>query len=332
MAVRFVPPPAEGSSSRAEHPGDLAEVIELRSQLRRPRATPLTDEMRGGHPAGSQTDGWSRARSHDPSLHDDDDRLASVVSDAEDESDTETEPDAPAAGPALHLVRPVVHANFAERVTQLGGTEHTGAAVQTNVDASKLDAADQDDDAESDDAAGDEHDVPSEIESAETGRTATEDGVRLLGRRARSSGELREELARLDHGVDAIEDVIDEFTRSLYLDDLGLARTLTEKLRDTKRASRSQIRVKLQARKLPNDVIETALGELDVDQEFELLRETARQRAAKLGGLDRQVAERRLLGFLARRGWSGEPATRAARDALDGAGRASRGGSGVRFQ
>ena len=75
--------------------------------------------------------------------------------------------------------------------------------------------------------------------------------------------------------------------------------------------------------------VQSALGELDVDEEFALLRETAQDRARKLGGLDRQTAERRLLGFLARRGWSGEPAMRAAREALDGS---APGGSGVRFR
>ncbi|QBE47873.1 regulatory protein RecX [Leucobacter triazinivorans] len=162
-------------------------------------------------------------------------------------------------------------------------------------------------------------------------RSASEDGVRILARRARSSGELREELLRLEHDPHEVELVIDEFETSHYLDDAGLARLLTEKLRDTKRASRSQIRLKLRARKLPDEVIEAALGELDTDEEFTILRETAQDRARKLAGLERQTAERRLLGFLARRGWSGEPAMRAAREALDGASRGNGSSSGVRF-
>ncbi|PRI10746.1 regulatory protein RecX [Leucobacter massiliensis] len=163
--------------------------------------------------------------------------------------------------------------------------------------------------------------------------TAKADGVRILARRARSSGELREELLRLDHEPGEVEAVIAEFADSLYLDDLGLARALTEKLRDAKRASRSQIRVKLRERRLPDAVIEEAVGELDAEEEFAILRETAAERARKLGGVDRQTAERRLLGYLARRGWSGEPALRAARDALDGVGGEGRGGcaGGVRF-
>lgn len=153
--------------------------------------------------------------------------------------------------------------------------------------------------------------------NSEPVRTASEDAVRLLARRARSSGELRRELASLGHDANEVEEVLLECESSLYLDDLGLARVLTESLRARKRASRAQIRVKLRERLLPDGVIEEALGELDDDEENELLRQAAADRARKMTGLDRQTAERRLLGFLARRGWSGERAVRVAREALD---------------
>lgn len=146
--------------------------------------------------------------------------------------------------------------------------------------------------------------------------SVTQDGVRLLARRARSSGELRRELIQCGHDPIAVDAVILEFESSLYLDDGGLARVLTENLRERKRASRAQIRVKLRERLLPDGVIEAALGDLDDDEEYELLVEAAVDRARRMRGLDRQTAERRLLGFLARRGWSGERATRAAREAL----------------
>ena len=148
-------------------------------------------------------------------------------------------------------------------------------------------------------------------------RTAMDDAVRLLARKARSSGELRRELHGLGHDHAEVDGVVLECESRLYLDDLGLARVLAETLRARKRASRSQIRLKLRERLLPDGVIETALGELDDDEEHELLRAAASERARKMGGLDRQTAERRLLGFLARRGWSGERAVRVAREALD---------------
>lgn len=155
---------------------------------------------------------------------------------------------------------------------------------------------------------------PTELENV---RTAMDDAVRMLARRARSSGELRRELVAKGHDHAEVDEVVLECESRLYLDDLGLARVVTENLRTRKRASRSQIRIKLRERLLPDGVIEEAIGELDQDEENDLLREAASERARKMSGLDRQTAERRLIGFLARRGWSGERAVRIAREALD---------------
>lgn len=152
--------------------------------------------------------------------------------------------------------------------------------------------------------------------------------VRLLARRPLSSGELRRELLGRGHPEHDVEEAIAECETSLYLDDLGLARVVCENLRERKGASRSQVRVKLRERLLPYEIIEVALGELDDNAEWELLRAAAADRARKLAGLERPVAERRLLGYLARRGWSGEAAVRAVRAALDTANAPG----GVRFQ
>ena len=80
--------------------------------------------------------------------------------------------------------------------------------------------------------------------------SAYEDGLRALGRRARTRGELQEDLLNKAHDPAEIEAVLDEFERSYYLDDIGLARVMTEKLRGSKRASRAQIRRKLRERRL----------------------------------------------------------------------------------
>ncbi|MBO1902101.1 regulatory protein RecX [Leucobacter weissii] len=141
--------------------------------------------------------------------------------------------------------------------------------------------------------------------------------VRLLARRARSSGELRRELLRSGHDARDVDAVILEFEGSLYLDDLGLARTVAEAQRERKRASLAQIRRKLRERLVPDGIIEEVLGEFDDGEERELLRQAADARAQRLADLDRRTAERRLLGFLARRGWSGEHASRVAREAID---------------
>lgn len=144
-----------------------------------------------------------------------------------------------------------------------------------------------------------------------------EDGIRLLARKALSTGELREQLSSRGHAEHDIEHLIGEFESGCYLDDVGLARTITEKMRESKRASRAQIRRKLQERLVQSDAIDEALADLDDGTEEELLREAANERAKRLIGLERVVAERRLIGFLARRGWGGSSTIRIAREALD---------------
>lgn len=301
MAVRFLPAPEEREPGRGEARADLAEVIELRGALKQQAWGESRASVWDRRPAA---EAWSQADDDRGQVPEPVAELKRAVADLVD------------AGTA------VAGGTESEAGSRSGaGRERSrtrrpsvGRKPSANRDASAVR------DTSVEDAASDREDGPT--------RSSYEDGVRLLGRRARSSGELREELLRLGHDSAEVEAVIGEFERSLYLDDLALARRVTEKLRESKRSSRSQIRVKLIGRRLPDAAIEAALSELDADEEFELLREAAVDRARKLGGLDRQTAERRLLGFLARRGWSGEPAMRAVRAALDGTSKPS---GGVRF-
>ena len=341
MAVRFLPSPAERGPSPREDRPDLAEVIELRSELVQRRW--LANEAEGGaedaaEPAPNGRDTGARnTADRAPGSRGNDTASVPGQSSARGRRD--------ASPIALRPARALLGGDAAGEprlapddgwgaasgsFSGLGSAAYagSGADAPTRVYTAQAPATPQERAAAATEpgsrrASGDSGD-------AERAR-CSEDGVRLLARRARSSDELRAELTALEHDPHEIEDVIAEFEASLYLDDDGLARNLAAKLRETKRASRAQIRRKLRERKLPDTAIEEALGELDDDEEFALLRETAAQRAEKLTGLDRQTAERRLLGFLARRGWSGEPASRAARDALDLAGTQAR-GSGVRFR
>lgn len=250
MAVRFLPAPEERPRPPREERGDLAEVIEFRSRLRRPAP--------------------------------------------EAEPEPEIEDKVEAERPRLVAA---VESGF-ERADADGG-------MALAVDA------------------GDEPDGP----------TAYEDAVKLLARKPLSSGELQRALVVAGHPEVDSEEAVATCEESLYLDDAGLACSVATKLRDSKGESKARIRQKLRERLLPDAAIEAALADLDDESEFELLAQTARDRARRMAGLDRQTAERRLLGFLARRGWSGEKASRAAREALDGAGGGPGGGRGtVRFR
>ncbi|UOQ60518.1 RecX family transcriptional regulator [Leucobacter rhizosphaerae] len=308
MAVRFLPPPGGDASPPGGDRTDLAEVIELRSLLS--HAKWRVPGSTGDEPAGESAGGDESAASGDESAASGDPSVISAVGTPKRSAVDASEPSN------------VVRADFG-RAAERAEPAAT-AAAELDEPAATLPA----EGAES----ADDFDA-SEASALGPERSANEDGVRLLARKARSSGELREELLRLGHDAYEVETVVEEFERSLYLDDVGLARVLTEKLREAKRASRAQIRTKLRARKLADAAIEAALDELDDEDEIALLRRAAADRARTLRDLDRPTAERRLLGFLARRGWSGEPAMRAVREALDAAAPRPRGGgSGVRFR
>ncbi|GAA1606127.1 regulatory protein RecX [Leucobacter chromiireducens] len=316
MAVRFLPPPGEPTAGAGPDRGNLAEVIELRGMLRQ-RA--WAEPVRDAEPA--------------PIGKADAEADADACADVDAQVSSETEATAPAPR-AMRSERTAVISALGDHLTRASELTRAVRAERVSEAGSDLptELGTGGDEIEDEGGAGIAGESDGENGADEAAQAAHDAGVRLLARRARSSGELREELLRLEHAAHDVDVVIAEFEERLYLDDAGLARAVTEKLRDTKRASRSQIRIKLRERRLPDAVIEAAIGELDDEEEFSLLREAAVARAGKLGGLDRAVAERRLLGFLARRGWSGEPASRAVREALDGTSRGGRGGSGVRFQ
>lgn len=150
--------------------------------------------------------------------------------------------------------------------------------------------------------------------------------VRGLSRKSLSVAEVE---ARLyTEGVaekDAL-DILERFARFGYLDDYRMAESLVLQLRERKKLGRSSIMQELRARKLDPDAIATALDELDGDDEYRTAMELARKRLPSLRSLSDEVAERRLSGFLARRGYSGALVQRVVRETV------RKPGSGVRFR
>lgn len=289
MAVRFLPAPEARTLGHASAPErtDLAEVIDLRSRLARPATEPVEEPVEEPSAGARAAHDVSQLR-----------RLRAAIEEVE------------GAGAEAAPACPPRPAGTKPRRARSGSTAGDLEAAQSMQAAQSARSR-----------------VSSEPPEPSPPRTAAEDGIRLLARRALSSDELRRELTRLGHDPHDADAAVFEFESNLYLDDLGLARVLAEELRERKRASRAQIRRKLRERLLPDGVAEQVLGEFDDDEEFELLSAAAADRARRLTGLDRPTAERRLLGFLARRGWSGESAVRAARAALD-----AQGSGTVRFR
>lgn len=145
--------------------------------------------------------------------------------------------------------------------------------------------------------------------------SAEESLVRKLRARSLSISEARQVLRgyELDRGT--VDDVIDDFCRRGYLDDVALAGVLVTSGVERKGQGRVALARALAQRGIPRDVIDGALDELPDDDDERAL-EFARSKARSLSRLDHDTALRRLVGQLARRGYNGAVAMKAAKAAL----------------
>ncbi|QHC66307.1 regulatory protein RecX [Rathayibacter sp. VKM Ac-2759] len=224
-----------------------------------------------------------------------------------DESATEPDVSAETSAPVSAIRRSEPGAGDAERIAELSA--HVARRSTT------------------DPREADPHEADLEIDAPEE-PDPEEIADRIVRGLSRKSLSIAEVEARLyTEGVaekDALE-IVERFTRFGYLDDYKMAEQLVLSLRERKKLGRSSIQQELRARKLDADAIATALDEFDGDDEYRTALELARKRLPSLRSLSDEVAERRLTGFLARRGYSGALVQRVVRETV------RRPGSGVRF-
>lgn len=141
--------------------------------------------------------------------------------------------------------------------------------------------------------------------------------LHALTRRGQSRAEIADLLRRREIDPVVAEAELDRLESVGLIDDRALALDLVDRLRTRKKLGPSALRNELMQRKLDRGAIDEALAESGQADDDDLLIELARDRARRLGGLDRTTAERRLVDFLARKGHTGSAARDAARRALD---------------
>ena len=173
-------------------------------------------------------------------------------------------------------------------------------------------------------------DASSEV-ADDLGGVSAEDADDLLTRRLRRSA-LSEREARTflaQRGVDAAvaEATVDRFTSRGWIDDAVLAEQLLYAGTSRKGQGRRAIAQTLNARGIGRDVADAALASLPDDDDERAL-DYARSKAHGLRSYDLETAMRRLMGQLARRGYSGSVAANAARTALN----EQRDSGGVQFR
>lgn len=180
-----------------------------------------------------------------------------------------------------------------------------------------------------------ERQAPSERRERRT-PSAEEVLLRKLRTRSLSVSEARAALRTADVDSLEVDEIVHDFIDRGYLDDRALADQLVLSGSERKAQGRKAIALVLAKRGVPRDIADEALADLP-DDDAERALEFAQTKARQLDRFDRETAVRRLVGQLARRGYSGSSALEAARSAIDDHrggrhGHAGGTGSGVRFR
>ena len=134
--------------------------------------------------------------------------------------------------------------------------------------------------------------------------------LRLLTARARTRAELATQLARRGYPDEVSAEVIDRLAEVGLVDDEDFAEQWVRSRRANAGKSKRALAAELRDKGVDNDVITTALADLDADAERDraekLVRDRLRrERLGEPGDRDeRNKVTRRLVGMLARRGYS----------------------------
>lgn len=144
--------------------------------------------------------------------------------------------------------------------------------------------------------------------------------LHALGRRGMSRAEVIDLLTRREIDPIVVQAEIERLEGVGLIDDEALAATLVDRLVDRKKLGPTALRAELVRRRIDPRAIESALALQEPDDEGALVTALVDDRMRRIGVLDRETAERRLLSYLARKGHGGSAARDAVRAALDEAG------------
>ena len=216
-------------------------------------------------------------------------------------------------------------------VTYLRGGAPAGSAPNGSAPAGSAPTAAPTEAHEADeDAPGAASSATAEADAAAEREHAEQVLLQRLRARSLSATEARTILAGTEIAEHEIDEVIDRFAELGYIDEGRLADQILHSHHERKGLGRSGVQAEMRRRGLDHDLILEKLEELP-DDEAERAIELACKRVQQLGRLDDQTVDRRLTGFLMRKGYASSAVRLAVKAAL-----ASRSGSGgasrVRFR
>jgi regulatory protein len=144
---------------------------------------------------------------------------------------------------------------------------------------------------------------PAELPPEERYKKAKEICFDLLAVRARTQEELRQALRRKGFDEETSETLLGKLDRAGLVNDAEFAELWVKSRHTTQGLSRTALVAELRRKGVDDEVAAQAAGEVDRESEEQMARELVRKRLGSLGNVDEQTALRRLLGFLARKGY-----------------------------
>jgi regulatory protein len=111
--------------------------------------------------------------------------------------------------------------------------------------------------------------------------------------------------------------VLDRFEEVGLIDDRDYAEAFVESRHRVRGQGGRVLSAELRRRGVAGDVVAEAVGGLDPEREFETACRIARSRYERMPAVPPEVKVRRLVGFLARKGYSGTIVTRAVRHVVE---------------
>lgn len=140
-----------------------------------------------------------------------------------------------------------------------------------------------------------------------------------LSRGAKSAHTLRQILEKREIDAEIAEGVIQRFIEVGLIDDLSYAETVVNSRRKFKGLAKSAIRRELGQKGVSQEIAEQATANLTAEDDLVVATDLAIKRVARMAHLERDVRQRRLHSYLARKGYGSNTviaAVKAAEDSL----------------
>jgi regulatory protein len=155
-----------------------------------------------------------------------------------------------------------------------------------------------------------------EMSPEELASFAKEIVVRKLSERAHGRGELAQALAKKQVPEGVVEATLAKFEAAGLIDDEDFARSWVQARQRGKGLSSRALAGELRTKGVDGDLAQQVIGELDPEDEMEAAHRLVRTRLRSMSRFDDTTKTRRLVGMLARKGYSSSLAFAVVREEL----------------